>query len=128
LFNFLGFTHSCGRTRDGRFAHKVATDRKKFTASLRRQKDWLKGVRNRLKLRQMWSLLALKVQGHYRYYGVSGNFDAIKSYYRETERQAYRWLNRRSQKKTWNWDSFRTYLTRYPLPLPKLAYAFYHTW
>lgn len=127
-FNFLGFTHYCGRTRDGRFAHKVSTDRKKYTASLRRQKEWLRSVRNRLKLKGIWALLTLKVQGHYQYYGVSGNFDGIKSYYRETERQAFKWLNRRSQKATWNWDSFRMYLTRHPLPLPKLTYAFYNTW
>ena len=127
-FNFLGFTHYCGKTRDGRFAHKVKTSRKKFTASLVRQKEWLRSVRNRMKLSKIWLTLALKVQGHYQYYGVSGNFDSIKSYYQETERQAYKWLNRRSQKRSWNWDSFREYLKRYPLPRPKLTYAFYHTW
>ena len=127
-FDFLGFTHYCGKTRDGRFAHKVKTSRKKFTMSMRRQKEWFKAVRCRLKLPVIWNMLALKVRGHYQYYGVSGNFERIKSYYQETERQAYKWLNRRSQKKTWNWDSFRVYLKRYPLPLPKLTYAFYHTW
>jgi len=127
-FTFLGFTHYCSQTRDGRFAHKVATDRKKFTASLQRQKVWLKSVRNRLKLAAIWKTLVVKMQGHYQYYGVSGNFDGIRSYYQETERQAYKWLNRRSQKRTRNWDSFRNYLERYPLPRPKLAYAFYNTW
>jgi RNA-directed DNA polymerase len=127
-FDFLGFTHYCGQTRDGRFALKITTSRKKFTLSLVKQKDWFKAIRNRIKLPKIWKALAAKLQGHYQYYGISGNFDSIKSYYQETERQAYKWMNRRSQKKTWNWDSFRDYLNQYPLPKPKLTYAIYNTW
>jgi RNA-directed DNA polymerase len=127
-FDFLGLTHYCSQTRDGRFAVKLKTSRKKYTASLKSLNLWLKTVRNKLQLSDIWKLLALKLQGHYNYYGMSGNFDSIKSYYQETERQAYKWLNRRSQKETWNWDSFRGYLKRYPLPKPKLTYAFYNTW
>jgi RNA-directed DNA polymerase len=127
-FDFLGFTHYCSQTRDGRFALKIKTGRKKFTLSMVKQKDWLKAVRNRIKLPKIWKILALKLQGHYQYYGISGNFEGIKSYYQSTERQAYKWINRRSQKKTWNWDSFRDYLKLYPLPLPKLTYAIYNTW
>ena len=63
-----------------------------------------------MKLPELWRTLAVNVQGQYQYCGVSGNFERIKSYYQETERQAYKWLNRRSQKQTWNWDGFRNYL------------------
>lgn len=127
-FDFLGFTHYCSQTRDGRFALKLKTSGKKFTASLKDLNLWLKIVRSKLKLPDIWKLLALKLQGHYNYYGLSGNFDGIKSFYCRTEKLAFKWTNRRSQKSSWNWESFREYLNQYPLPKPKLTYAIYNTW
>lgn len=127
-FNFLGFTHYCSQTRDGRFALKVKTSRKKFTAAIKRENRWLKAVRNLVKLPDMWNMVALKLHGHYQYYGLSGNFEGIKRYYEQMLRLTYKWMNRRSQKRTWNWETFREYLTRYPLPKPKLTYVIYHTW
>lgn len=127
-FDYLGFTHYCGQTRDGRFALKVKTSRKKSTASLKALNLWLKTVRSKLKLPDIWKLLALKLQGHYNYYGLSGNFDGIKSFYCQTQRLAFKWMNRRSQKPSWNWQTFSQYLKKYPLPKPKLTYAIYNTW
>lgn len=127
-FDFLGFTHYCSQTRDGRFAIKVKTARKKFTAAMKTQNIWLKTVRNLTVLPNIWKILALKLQGHYQYYGMSGNFQGIKSYYAETIKLTYKWMNRRSEKKTWNWETFRKYLTQHPLPKPKLTYAIYNTW
>lgn len=127
-FDYLGFTHYCGQTRDGRFALKVKTSRKKSTASLKALSLWLKTVRSKLKLPDIWKLLALKLQGHYNYYGLSGNFDGIKSFYCQTQRLAFKWMNRRSQKPSWNWQAFSQYLKKYPLPKPKLTYAIYNTW
>jgi RNA-directed DNA polymerase len=124
-FDFLGFTHYCSKTRDGRFASKVKTSRKKFTAAIRRQKDWLKVART-LQIRNSWKLLALKLQGHYNYYGVSGNFEAIKRFYYLTRRLAFKWLNRRSQKKSWNWEQFKNFETKHPLPKPELNYVVYN--
>lgn len=89
---------------------------------------WLKGVRNLTTLQNIWQMLALKLQSHYNYYGVSGNFGSIKRFYGKTLKLTFKWLNRRSQKKTWNMDSFRKYLETYPLPKPKVTYAIYNTW
>lgn len=127
-FDFLGFTHYCSQTRDGRFAIQVKTSRKKFTAAMKTQNMWLKTVRNRTSLPNIWRTLALKLQGHYQYYGMSGNFHGIKRYYEYTLKLTYKWMNRRSQKKTWNWEAFGKYLIQYPLPKPKLTYAIYNTW
>lgn len=127
-FNFLGFTHYCSQTKDGRFALRVKTSREKFTGSLKDLNLWLKTVRNKLKLPDIWKLLALKLQGHYNYYGLSGNFEGIKSFYCRVEKLAFMWTNRRSQKASWNWESFRKYLNQHPLPKPKLTYAIYNTW
>lgn len=127
-FDFLGFTHYCSKTRDGRFAVRVKTSRKRVNRSQVAMNIWLKKVRNAMKLKDIWEMLALKLQGHYNYYGVSGNFESIKNYYTKTRKLAFKWINRRSQKRSWNMESFEKYLTTYPLPKPKLTYAFYNTW
>lgn len=127
-FDFLGFTHYCSHTKDGRFALKLTTSRKKQTASLKRQNQWLQSIRNSLPIADIWKLLSLKLQGHYQYYGVSGNFEGIRSYYQQTRKLAFKWMNRRSQKKSWSWPSFAEYLLRHPLPQPRLTYAIYNTW
>lgn len=125
---FLGFTNYCGQTRDGRFASKVKTSRKRMKRGLHIMQEWLKTMRNTLPIREMWPLLKMKLSGHYHYYGVSGNFDAIKQFYEQTRRLTFKWLNRRSQKKSWNWEQFTKMELRFPLPRPKLYYAFYNTW
>lgn len=127
-FDFLGLTHYCTKTRDGRFMVRVKTARKRMNRSAVLVNRWLKTVRNRLLLKDIWKMIALKLQGHYNYYGVSGNFESINRYYRKTLMLTFKWLNRRSQKKSWNMESFKKYLETYPLPKPKLTYAFYNTW
>lgn len=87
--------------------------------------QWLKTTRNVLSLPELWMLLRAKLVGHYRYYGVSGNYPRIASYYSETIGSVFQWLNRRSQKKSFTWEQFRRYLERYPLPKPKLYYNLY---
>lgn len=127
-FDFLGFTHYCGRTQDGRFSTKVKTSRKRMKRSLGTVQEWLKTVRNRLPMQELWPLLMMKLRGHYQYYGVSGNFEGVQKFYQQTRRLTFKWLNRRSQKKSWNWEQFMKFEIRFPLPKPKLYYAFYNTW
>src|SRR3989338_3661169 len=127
-FDFLGFTHYCDQTRDGRFAIKVKTSRKRLNRALKHMNSWFKSVRSKAPILSLWSTLTTKLRGHYQYYGVSGNFEAIQRYYYQTRNIAYKWLNRRSQKKSMNWEEFTRYTMRFPLPQPKLTYAFYNTW
>ncbi len=58
--------------------------------------------------------------GHYRCYGMSGNADGINAYYRRTMHLAFKWVNRRSQKKSMTWGYFNKYLSWNPLPMPKI--------
>ena len=124
-FNFLGFTHFCDETRTGKFKVGRTTDRKKLSAKLKAMKDWLKAIRNLAAVKEWWTTLGAKLRGHFQYYGVSGNFRGIKRFYFLTIRMVFKWLNRRSQKKSYNWESFTKYLTRYPLPKPKIYHNFY---
>lgn len=124
-YDYLGFTHYCGKTRRGKFKVGRQTSRKKLRQKLTAMNAWLKAVRNRAPLREWWSLLRQKLLGHYHYYGVSGNFRRIHWFFRETYRLALKWLNRRSQKKSYTYERFAQYLQRYPLPKPKIYHNFY---
>jgi len=124
-FNFLGFTHFCDKTRTGKFKVGRTTDRKKFTAKLKTMNDWLKAIRNIAAVKEWWSTLGAKLRGHFQYYGVSGNFRGMKRFYFLTIRMVFKWLNRRSQKKSYNWERFAKYLRRYPLPTPKIYHNLY---
>jgi RNA-directed DNA polymerase len=75
---------------------------------------WLKAVRNVIPVKEWWPVLKAKLLGHYQYYGVSGNMRGIARFYRIAIRLVLKWLNRRSQRKSFSWDGFLTYLGHYP--------------
>lgn len=127
-FTFLGFTNYCDTTRKGMFVVRHKTSGKKYRESVKRLKEWMRSMKNMRPLPDLWNTLSLKLRGHYQYYGVSGNTRKLQSFYLEAERLAFKWLNRRSQKKSWNWEQFHRYLERYPLPQPKIDYALYPSW
>lgn len=123
-FNFLGFTHFIGKTRKNGFKLGRKTDRKKLKTKLTEMNTWLSTIRNILKLEEIWKLLRAKLRGHFQYYGVSGNFRSIQNFERQVKRLTIKWLNRRSQKKSFNQDSFSKYLERHPLPKPAIHHNF----
>ena len=126
-FDFLGFTHFCTKTRNGKFKVGRKTKRKKLTESLRKMNAWLKEVRRQKKSKEWWKVLCAKMRGHYEYYGVSGNSESISEYYYWVTARVFKWLNRRSQKKSFNWEQFKYYLTLFPLPKPKIRHNLYST-
>lgn len=127
-FNFLGFTHYCSQTRDGRFQLRIKTERSRFNKASILLNKWLKAARNNLKTKLIWEKIKSKLIGHYNYYGVSGNFESINSYYHKTRRLVFKWMNRRNRKRRFNWEGFGKYLLLYPFPKPKLTYVIYNTW
>jgi len=126
-FTFLGFTHYCTKTVDGRFMIRVKTSRVKMKKAIVAMKSFLKISRTH-ELADIWNKTSSKLTGHYNYYGVSGNFEVIQRFYKKTLYLLFKWLNRRSQKKGFSWGGFLRYLSHYPLPKPKLTYAIYNTW
>lgn len=124
-FNFLGFTHFCDKTRAGKFKVGRTTERKRFSAKLKELNNWLKSVRNLAPVKDWWSTLCAKLRGHFLYYGVSGNYRGIKRFYHQTVRLVFKWINRRSQKKSFNWERFQNYITRYSLPNPRIYHDLY---
>lgn len=124
-FDFLGFTHFGDRTRKGKFKVGRKTKQKKLNTSLKEMKGWLKSVRNASKIREWWKVLAAKLRGHYEYYGISGNYSGVGVFYRQTCKLVFKWINRRSQKKSMNWKQFIFYLKCHPLPLPEIKHNIY---
>lgn len=124
-FDFLGFTHYCDKSRKGNFKVGRKTSRKKFIMKIREIKIWIKAIRNMVKLKDWWQIVCAKLRGHFQYYGVSGNYKGISRFYKEVTKLLYKWLNRRSQKKSFNWESFNEYINRYNIPRPKIYHNLY---
>jgi len=102
-FNFLGFTHYWEKSRKGFYRVGRRTESKRFYKAVGKVSVWLQMNRNKMTLKDIWKKAAQKLIGHYAYYGMSGNFTKIKRYHYLVERLLFRWLNRRSQKKSFNW-------------------------
>lgn len=124
-FDFLGFTHFCDTTRKGFFKLGRKTSSKKLREKIKSLNLWMKSVRSVAPLKEWWPILRSKLLGHYRYYGVSGNMRELKTYYGKSVYLAYKWVNRRSQKRSYNWSSFGRYLKWNPLPQPKIYHDLY---
>ena len=124
-FDFLGITHYCDKTRKGYFKVGRKTSAKKFRAKVKDLNLWLKAIRNQVLTQDWWKTLGLKLQGHYEYYGVSENFAYIQKFYTLAIRLAKKWMNRRSQKRSVNWEKMNYYLSLYPLPKPRIRHNFY---
>jgi RNA-directed DNA polymerase len=119
-FDFLGLTHYCGTTRDGkRFRMKRVTARKKFTAKLLAFKEWLKKART-MKTKELWETAKSKLRGHYNYYGVTDNLPGIKRFAMEVKELLFKWLNRRGKRGCLSWEKFLLMLERFPLPEPRI--------
>ena len=127
-FDFLGFTHYCSRTKDGkRFRMKRVTSRKKFRAKVVNLKESLKRMRV-MPTRWILEQVGRKLRGHYAYYGVTDNHRGLVRFYRETTKLLFKWLNRRSQRRSYQWAEFDQLLQRFPLPSPRVrVHLFYRT-
>ncbi|MEN6412492.1 MAG: group II intron reverse transcriptase/maturase [Veillonellales bacterium] len=113
-FDFLGFTHYSAKNSNGQTIVRRKTSKKKYRASLLRVKEWLKTNRHE-PIKELMQKLRIKLQGYCRYYGVTGNRYAVGDFIEETRQLLYKWLNRRSQRKSLNWVKFELFLKKYPL-------------
>ena len=120
-FDFLGFTHYCSRTWNGRrFRMKRVTSRKHFRAKHAAFTDWLKAARATLTNRELWQKACEKLRGHYAYYGVTDNSPGIHRFAFQARRLLFQWLNRQGGKRRMNWEAFARMEARFPLPRPRI--------
>jgi len=121
-FDFLGFTHVCGKTRDGRFWLRRITTKKRLQAKLKQVKAELRRRRHLLVPEQgRW--LASVVRGHLAYYAVPGNSRAISAFRRQVGRLWLHALRRRSQRHRITWKRMERLLARW-IPPSRISHPY----
>ena len=120
-FGFLGFTHYLHVRPNGRTVLRHKTQgvrmRKKLVALGRR----LKSMRV-LGAAKMQTYVRQHVQGHLQYYGVSGNSRGMRSYVYQVSRLLFKWLNRRSQRRSFNWARYDRWASTW-MPRPRIIHT-----
>jgi RNA-directed DNA polymerase len=124
-FDFLGFTIYWGKSLRGHAIAKVKTSGKRFRTKLKRVNEWARWIRNKCTLNEIWKLFCAKLRGHVQYFGVSFNRERVVRFLREAERIMFKWLNRRSQRKSFNWDKFRLFKSKFPLPIVQVHHKLF---
>jgi RNA-directed DNA polymerase len=121
-FDFLGFTHICARSRQGKFTVHVKTIDKRLRRGLKSIADWCKEHRHDPVSEQQKTLNA-KLRGHYQYYGRRTNHGSIRRFYREVCGIWRKWLNRRTRGNPLTWEKFYEVLRQNPLLTPRIMHA-----
>ena len=117
-FNFLGFNYKWIVSRKGKDIINTTTSKKKFKASVQKIKQWIKSNRNQ-RIRKITNSLNKKLKGYYNYYGVIGNRRMLEKMEKIVLRLLYKWLNRRSQRRSFNWKEFTRKISEF-YPLQKI--------
>ena len=105
-FTFLGFTHYCGKTRKGNGRIKRRTSRKKFAQSLREFTEWARKSRSVLRKGEMLWRAKVRIEGHLSYYAITDNLKMCSTYRHYATRILFKWLNRKSQRRTYTWEGY----------------------
>lgn len=124
-FDFLGLTHYWGHSRKGYVRLKRKTSKKRFRRALVDLNQWLRQIRSTCKLPQVWVAMGQKLRGHFNYFGVTDNSRALYSFERKAHELLFKWLNRRSQRRSFTWERFLLYQAKYPLPRPGRVVSLY---
>lgn len=119
-FDFLGFTHYWGVSRNGKGLVKQQKAKDRFSRALRRVRTWCRDHRHE-PVRAQQQALSQKLRGHYGYFGVTSNYPGLSRFYREVRRVWQKWLSRRSNAGYVEWDRMLALLERFPLPRPRIA-------
>jgi RNA-directed DNA polymerase len=125
VFDFLGFTFYFGKSRTGVTVPKLKTRAKSIKAKLNKVKIWFKENRNKMSLRKLWNIFSAKLRGHVQYYGVSHNLHYVEKFIYEATKIGFKWLNRRSQRKSFSWDKFNLFMEQNPLPQAKVVHRLF---
>ena len=123
-FDLLGFTHRWERSRRGYWVIVRRTAKSRFRRALKRIAHWCRTHRHE-PVRAQQRALARRLQGHYAYYGITGNFEALKAFRRQVERIWRKWLSRRSQRGYLSWARYKALAKRFPLPPARIVHSIY---
>jgi RNA-directed DNA polymerase len=120
-FDFLGFTFYLAHTRHkGNVTAKLKTSRHRLRSKLKKVNIWLRNNRHRWRLPELWRIFRIKLHGHIHYYGVSHNSEWVSTFLLRARRLFFKWINRRSQKRSLDWKQFGLFTQRHPMPRVKV--------
>jgi RNA-directed DNA polymerase len=119
-FDFLGFELRWGTDRAGKPHLKRRTARKKLRNSLKRFTAWCRET-CRSRVREVFRDRNAKLRGYYRYYGVPGNSPSLQPFFHRAMRILFKWLNRRSQRRSYTWTGFTELLRHFQVERPRLV-------
>jgi group II intron reverse transcriptase/maturase len=123
-FDVLGFTHFWGRSRKGHWVVKRKTASNRMSRATRKISYWCQWNRH-LPVKEQHRLLSLKLRGHFNYYGLTGNRQALANFQRQVSRIWRKWLSRRHRSRLMRWEHFQRLMERYPLPPPRVVHSVY---
>ena len=103
----------------------MKTSGKRMRAKLKAVNAWGRTIRSRYPLKHIWALFCAKLRGHIQYYGVSFNSRAVNTFLMKATRILFKWLNRRSQRRSFNWRQFALYIEAHPLPKVTVCHALF---
>jgi hypothetical protein len=119
VFHFVGFTFYWRNDNGTKIKRLVVkTEKKRLYKKIQEFTSWIKEVRCQKKLDDIWKLAAAKLRGHYNYYGLATNKSKLNHFYYAAIKSLFKWLNRRSQRKSFDWERFNRRLRYNPLPMP----------
>jgi group II intron reverse transcriptase/maturase len=120
-FDLLGLTFYWGLSRRGRWVVKQKTAKNRLRRSLRSISVWCQSNRHR-PVRDQQAVLSRKLQGHYAYYGVTGNFPALMRFYDRVKKIWHKWLSRRNNRGI-NWERMTAIFKAFPLRRPRVVHS-----
>jgi len=125
-FDFLGFTFYLGSSKNGKhIIPKLKSSGKRIKSKLKKVTVWMRMVRNRYPLSKIWRIFCSKLRGHIQYYGVSNNAKWVEIFIHQAKRIFFKWINKRSQRKSFNWEKFNLYVKRFPMPKVKVVHKLF---
>ena len=119
-FDFLGFEYRWAESRKGKRIIKLRTSRKKLRQSVARFRDWCRTHRS-VPIKRLLKTLNKKLRGYYNYYGVIGNYQSLNNFFRQALIIFKKWMNRRSQRKSFNNKRFYAMLKRNRIERPRIT-------
>lgn len=124
-FDFLGFTHINGKSRKGGYRVVHRTSKKRLVAKRQAMKQWLR-LNMHNPVRDIIRGLNMRLVGHYRYYGISGNSKSLGKFHYYCVNTLYKVLRRRGQKRKLNWEGFNRILDAHKIARPRVCVDIWH--
>ena len=123
-FDLLGFTHFWGRSRNGFWVVKRRTSKSRFRRGMKALAQWCRENRHRA-LAEQHRTLSQKLRGHFAYYGITGNAQALNRFRRGAIKLWRKWLGRRHGGGTVSWERMYRLEEHYPLPKAIVVHSVY---